>query len=224
MRRNKKQNAPNKFSGEVFWEVLLCCQLNFHCREQDFVNYLSLHDYRRAIELGLAMKQPGRLFSLFKDVTSGARPPLSTAIDTAMTGNSAVDEVLRSLSGPDLALLLRYARDWNSNAKTSSVAQNVLYAIVKLRSVEDVVTAFGDESSGGPFPDSDPQKQSSGMTALKELIDGWIPYTERHLSRLDRLIQESFVLDYILSEMDGDIFEGEDLVMDIDGLQITKEE
>jgi len=218
-----RQNARNKFSGEVFWEGLPCCPLNFHCREQDFVNYLSLHDYRRAIELGLAMKQPGRLFSLFKDIASGVRPSLSTT-DTTIAGHPSVDEVLRSLSGPDLALLLRYARDWNSNAKTSSVAQNVLYAIVKLRSVEDVVTAFGNESSGGPSPDSAPQKQSSGMTALKELIDGWIPYTERHLSRLNRLIQESFVLDYILSEMDGDIFEGEDHAMDVDELQVTKEE
>lgn len=172
------------------------------------MNYITLHDYRRAIELGLAMKQPGRLFSLFKDITSGMRPSLTT--DATVTGNSAVDEVLRSLSGSDLALLLRYARDWNSNSKTSSVAQNVLYAIVKLRSIEDFTVSKNE--SLGPSPDSDPQKQSS----LKEVIDGWIPYTERHLSRLDRLIQESFVLDYILSEMDGDIFEGEDDAMNVD--------
>ncbi|KAL4069834.1 WD40-repeat-containing domain protein [Scleroderma yunnanense] len=191
-------------------------------REQDFMNYLNLHDYRRAIELGLAMKQPGKLFSLFKDINSDVKQSSST-IDTIVTGHPAVDEVLRSLSGTDLALLLRYARDWNSNAKTSSVAQNVLHAIVKLRPVEDVVTAFSSESSGGLPHEGDLQKQASGQTALKELVDSWIPYTERHLSRLERLIQESFVLDFILNEMDGDIFEGEDRTMDVDEWQPTQE-
>jgi U3 small nucleolar RNA-associated protein 13 len=38
-----------------------------------------------------------------------------------------------------------------------------------------------------------------------------IPYTERHLSRMDRLVQDSFVVDYILSEMDDGMFDGQDV-------------
>jgi len=49
----------------------------------------------------------------------------------------------------------------------------------------------------------------TGGTPLKELVDGLIPYTERHLSRMERLVQESYVVDYILGEMDDGMFDGE---------------
>ena len=34
------------------------------------MNYLSLHDYDKAIQLAIATEQPGRLLSLFKDIRS----------------------------------------------------------------------------------------------------------------------------------------------------------
>ncbi|KAG2370149.1 U3 small nucleolar RNA-associated protein [Suillus spraguei] len=187
-------------------------------REQDFMNYLSLHDYRKAIQLALAMQQPGRLLSLFKDIR--ASPSESAADASSVTGNRAVDEVLRTLGGSDLARLLRYVRDWNPNAKTSGVAQGVLYAVMKLRSADDVIAAFTDEAQEGILQSSGQESMKStpsGNTALKELVDGMIPYTERHLSRMDRLVQDSFVVDYILSEMDDGMFDGQDAdTMEVD--------
>ncbi|KAG1825644.1 WD40-repeat-containing domain protein [Suillus subaureus] len=187
-------------------------------REQDFMNYLSLHDYRKAIQLALAMQQPGRLLSLFKGIR--ATPSESAADASSVTGNSSVDEVLRTLGGSDLARLLRYVRDWNPNAKTSGVAQGVLYAVMKLRSVDDVIAAFTDEAQEGILQSSGQESvksTASGNTALKELVDSMIPYTERHLSRMDRLVQDSFVVDYILSEMDDGMFDGQDVgTTDID--------
>ncbi|KAH7923241.1 U3 small nucleolar RNA-associated protein [Leucogyrophana mollusca] len=193
-------------------------------REQEFMNYLSLNDYRRAIQLALAMQQPGRLLSLFKAIRSTSSRSDSYESDmSSVTGNAAVDEVLRTLPGSDLARLLRYVRDWNSNARTSEVAQGVLFAIIKLHSVDDVVNAFGDENqetalaSLGQPAETDSGKSGAGGTALKELVDSLIPYTERHLSRMDRLVQESFVVDYILSEMDDGMFDGvENNAMDVD--------
>ncbi|KAG1757860.1 U3 small nucleolar RNA-associated protein [Suillus lakei] len=190
----------------------------FFVREQDFMNYLSLHDYRKAIQLALAMQQPGRLLSLFKDLR--ATPSESAADASSVTGNRAVDEVLRTLGGSDLARLLRYVRDWNPNAKTSGVAQGVLYAVMKLRSADDVIAAFTEEAQEGNLQSSGQESMkstASGNTALKELIDGMIPYTERHLSRMDRLVQDSFVVDYILSEMDDGMFDGQDVdTMDVE--------
>lgn len=55
------------------------------------------------------------------------------------------------------------------------------------------------------------QKPSSvnlnGGTALKEMVDSLIPYTERHLTRMDKLLQESYTVDYILGEMDDGMFD-----------------
>ncbi|KAJ8523283.1 hypothetical protein ONZ45_g255 [Pleurotus djamor] len=183
-------------------------------KEQEFMNYLSLNDYRKAIQLALVMEQPGRLLKLFKDVRLNAED------DTSFTGSSSVDEVIRTLAGSDLAKLLRYVKTWNANAKTSDVAQTVLYAITKLRSADEIMGAFGDEINEAAFVNDGVIPQSGakgiGSSALQELIDGLIPYTERHLTRLEKLVQESYMIDYILSEMDGGMFDHVDSMMDED--------
>jgi len=124
--------------------------------------------------------------------------------------------VIRTLEGSDLTRLLRYVRDWNPNAKTSGVAQGVLHAVVKLRSAEDVMKAFGDDarsiefaSAGDESEEGAVKKDGTGGTALKELVEALIPYTERHFARMERLVQESYVVDYILGEMDDGMFGGE---------------
>ena len=41
----------------------------------------------------------------------------------------------------------------------------------------------------------------SQVAGLRELIEGILPYTERHFSRIDRLFRSTFLLDYTLSSM-----------------------
>jgi len=172
------------------------------------MNYLSLHDYQRAIQLALAMSQPGRLLSLFKEVSSHDQ-------QSTFTGNASVDEVIKTLGGSDLAKLLRYLRDWNTNAKTAGVAQRVLFAVMKLRSAVEVMGAFGDEGAEKAFDEGGTgvvaSSNSTGGTAVKELVEGLIPYSERHLARLERLVQESYIVDYILGEMDDGMDDGMDV-------------
>ncbi|KAK7695029.1 hypothetical protein QCA50_002217 [Cerrena zonata] len=193
-------------------------------KQQDFENYLALHDYRNAILLALAMEQPGRLHSLFK-----ALPSESAAPTSSITGHLAVDEVLRTLSGADLARLLRYVQSWNAKAKTSVVAQRVLHAIVKLRAAEDIMSAFNQANTLAKLTltndlavTSGKPAEKGGATALRELIEALVPYTERHLTRMDKLVQESYVIDYLLGEMDGGMFgldddlEEEADIMDVD--------
>lgn len=188
------------------------------------MNYLELHDYKRAIQLALAMSQPGRLLSLFKEVSSSAEEDE----EPSLTGSAAVDEVIRTLAGAELAKLLRFVRDWNTNAKTAAVAQQVLFAVMKLRSAEDFIKAFGEENAERLFADGEVEADvdgeevaavgsapATGRTALKELVDALIPYSERHLARMERLVQESYVVDYILGEMDDGMFGGDD-EMDVD--------
>jgi U3 small nucleolar RNA-associated protein 13 len=189
------------------------------------MNFLSLHDYRQAISLALAMEQPGRLYSLFRDLNVSAIEEISAESSTpSITGHPSVDEVIRTMVGSELAKLLRYVRDWNARAKTSVVAQRVLHAVVTLRSAGDVMAAFGESDSvatvGFADDGEDPATPSQGGgTALKELVDGLIPYTERHLARMDRLLQESYVVDFLLSEMDGMFGEADNEEMDVDDLE-----
>ncbi|KAF8899096.1 U3 small nucleolar RNA-associated protein [Infundibulicybe gibba] len=180
-------------------------------KEQDFLNYLSLNDYRKAIQLALAMQQPGRILNLFKDITAKAEP-------NSITGDSSIDEVICTMAGSDLARLLRYVRDWNTHAKTSNIAQQILFAIVKTRSADDIMNAFKDEFGEATFMADDLSAKQAPGAGLKELVDALIPYTERHFSRMSKLVQDSYMVDYILSEMDDGMLDGEaeDDIMNID--------
>jgi U3 small nucleolar RNA-associated protein 13 len=158
-----------------------------------------LKDYQRAIEVALSLGHPGRLLQLFKELKG----------DSGVSGSADVDRVLHDLSSTDLVRLLRYVRDWNTRASSAVIAQRVLHAIVKFRPAVDIGHAFedgaGDEGS-----------------SLHELVEGLIPYTERHLVRMERLVQESYVIDYVLREMDdglaGDVGEH----MDVDPVPHTQ--
>ena len=181
--------------------------------EQDYTNYIVLKDYKRAIQLALAMSQPGRLLSLFTTVTSQSDGSLSNEVEL----------VIQRLPGIDLARLLKHVRDWNANARTSSVAQTVLHCILKLKSPEEIMAAFEPPIPAvGEKVDGETETQSKGASKmaendlnLRDLLDGLLPYSERHFARLDRLIQDSYVLDYVVGEMDGGLFGGE--LMDVDG-------
>jgi U3 small nucleolar RNA-associated protein 13 len=121
-----------------------------------------------------------------------------------VTGSPDVDRVLKELAPADLVRLLLYVRDWNTRASSAAVAQRVLHAIMKLRSADDIAHAFENAST------------SDEKNGLHELVEGLIPYTERHLGRMERLVQESYVLDYVLREMDDGLAEDDDEAMDVD--------
>lgn len=162
------------------------------------------------------MDHPGRLYNLFRTVRS-SRPskPLSRRLGASLddseegdtiTGSIAVDTTLATLSGPDLARLLGHIRTWNASARTSAVAQTILHAVLKLRPADDIVAAFTKSESVLEVDDfsleGKENKQDKAALDLRALIDGLIPYTERHFARAERLVQDSFVVDYVLGEMD----------------------
>lgn len=168
-------------------------------REQDLANYLTLKDYQKAISLALSMRQPGRLLSLFKQVISEANTDTDPTVPQFSL--KRIESILSSLPPVELAILLRHARDWNTSAKTSAVAQTILNTLFKLRKIEDISTAFG--ANEVQFSMSTSNKKSGESLSLNELVQTLIPYTERHLARLERLVQDSYILDYVLGEMDG---------------------
>ena len=199
--------------------------------EQDFTNYLNLKDYRKAILLALAMSQPGRLLHLFTTVAASRGDTAQLAIldqvtpaGQSITGSLEVDQVIKTLPGIDLVRLLRHVRDWNARAKTSPIAQIILHAILRLRTPDDILAAFdsasktpGDAPSEEPIEDEEtkPKAKAPAAANIRELLDALLPYSERHFARVDRLMQDSYMLDYALSEMDGGVFGGE--VMEMNG-------
>lgn len=188
------------------------------CSEQDYQNYVSLKDYKRAIQLALAMAQPGRLLNLFNRVYEARHATPSDA--KSITGSLAVDEILRSLPPKDLVRLLKFVRDWNTRAKTSGVAQRVLETVVRGKSPNDLMRTFEVASAKHPAAEEEevvepaaeeaPKRHratTADLISLQDLLDGLMPYTERHLNRVERTLVDSYMVDYILGEMDGGVFD-----------------
>ncbi len=76
--------------------------------------------------------------------------------------------------------LLSFVREWNTNAKKSVIAQRVLRAILATYS---------------------PEVLRSCEINLKQLADALLVYTERHLDRVNKLVRNSFLIDYTFENM-----------------------
>ncbi|KAF8980530.1 U3 small nucleolar RNA-associated protein 13 [Entomortierella lignicola] len=161
-------------------------------KEQELANYLQRKDWKNAITLALSLEQPFRLLQLFNQILRD-RPEH----DTSITGLVAVDKVLKGLSVDQIAKLLGYIRDWNTHAKNMRPAQTVLHAILRERKVQEMIEVPG----------------------IKDLLDGLLPYSERHFQRVEGLSVRSYVVDYTVQAMDMMTMMGDmdDLELDEDG-------
>jgi U3 small nucleolar RNA-associated protein 13 len=177
-------------------------------QDQQLQNYIRAGAFREAITLALQLNHPGRLLSLFTTAIEEADGTVDADDDTAedkilLTGNSSVDTVLQSLDHDNLYLLLLRLRDWNTNARTAKVAQRILYALVRSYPATTFV-----ELASRPPPAAARGKRSgkfAGNTALKEVFGALSAYTDRHYRRVEELVDESYLVEWILDEMDGGI-------------------
>ncbi|CCT61110.1 hypothetical protein [Plenodomus lingam JN3] len=170
--------------------------------DQKLQNFAYAGNYREAIVLALQMDQPARLLSLFKAVlNSDAQDPGS------LTGLASVDDVLRSLADEQLYKLLLRLRDWNTNVRTAPVAQRILWALVK---------SYPAARLAGLRP----QGKVGAKGSLKDVLDALRAYSERHYKRVEELLDESYLLDFTLREMDEVAGVGVGLDMERDGLMV----
>jgi U3 small nucleolar RNA-associated protein 13 len=155
-------------------------------QEQELQNYIHAGSYREAITLALQLNHPGKLLSLFTAVVQN---------NEGLSGLLAVDYVLANLSDEQLYTLLLRLRDWNTNARTAPIAQRIFWALVKSYPASKFVNLKGK--------------------SLKEVVAALKAYTERHYRRMEELVDESYLVEYTLREMDEVTFgvEEQDVVM-----------
>lgn len=168
-------------------------------QEQELQNHMNAGSYREAITLALQLNHPGRLLSLFTAVVTTQNPDQGSR-----SGLKAVDEVLASLSDEQIFLLLLRLRDWNTNARTAPVAQKILWTLVR----SYPASKFSNLSVKG----------AKGQKSLKDVLHALRVYTERHFKRLEDLVDESYLVEYTLQEMDSlaPTSDGDDALM-VDG-------
>ena len=174
-------------------------------QRQSLSNHIAASNYREAIVLALTLNHPGQLLGLFSKVA--ATHPSEPG---SFTGKLAVDDVLRTLGNEQLYRLLVRVRDWNANARHAAVAQRVLACLVqyypdtKFYELERMARRGG--FGGGRAAAGADGKSSSalgGVQGVRQLLEQIRGYTERHYKRIEELVDESWVVDWLLMEMDG---------------------
>eukprot|EP00892_Ulva_mutabilis_P006443 jgi/Ulvmu1/4170/UM019_0149.1 len=89
--------------------------------------------------------------------------------------------ITRDLRIDDLRTLLMYIRDYNTSPKHFHCAHALLHAVLMSRHPQEL-----SETQG-----------------LQDVLDGLHLYSSRHYDRLDRLLQSTFLLDYIQLQSQG---------------------
>jgi len=177
-------------------------------QDQQLQNYIRAGAYREAITLALQLNHPARLLSLFTaaiDEADDPSVPKSDEAKNSLTGNPSIDSVLQSLDAENLYFLLLRVRDWNTNARTARVAQRILFALVRSYPPSTFVelaknpprlragTGTGSGKAGRPAP------------PMKDVLHALAAYTDRHYRRIEELVDESYLLEWVLREMDGGV-------------------
>ncbi|KAG9457271.1 hypothetical protein H6P81_001779 [Aristolochia fimbriata] len=88
-------------------------------------------------------------------------------------------KALGCLGTEEIRLLLEYVREWNTKPKLCHIAQFVLFHVFNIFPPTELIEIRG----------------------ISELLEGLIPYSYRHFSRIDRLLRSTFLLDYTLTGM-----------------------
>ena len=108
---------------------------------------------------------------------------LGVVKDVLLAGGEEAPKILSDVAGAlnfeQVGQMLGYMRDWNTTARNAGAAQGMLHAIF--------VTW--------------PPHQLEKVEEMKGLVDALIPYTQRHLTRLEESMQRSYMLDFTLHAM-----------------------
>ncbi|KAJ5738969.1 hypothetical protein N7493_002124 [Penicillium malachiteum] len=180
-------------------------------QDQQLQNYIRAGSYREAITLALQLNHPGRLLSLFTAAIDASDDPTLSAEEreraaNSLTGNPSIDEVLQSLDAANLRTLLLRLRDWNTNARTSRVSQRILYALFRSYPASIFVDLASQSVRG---------KDGRAAAGLKDILAAMAAYTERHYKRVEELTDDSYLVEWVLGEMDGGVGLGG--LMSLDG-------
>ncbi|XP_068249989.1 transducin beta-like protein 3 [Palaemon carinicauda] len=112
---------------------------------------------------------------------------------------SKLKSVIRKLRHDQLVTLLEFVSQWNAKTKNSREAQSILNVVLTSQTPEDL----------------------EGMRGWNHLLEGLIPYTDRHFRRLTAMHQSSYILQYMSACLS--LGESEPLGSDVELLRIINE-
>lgn len=141
-------------------------------QEQELQNLVRTENWGSAFALALSLDHPHRLLKLLEQARDCMEPG-------SITGLAQIDSTIAGLESKPLLKFLGRVRDWNTNARTSAIAQSSLHVILR----------HHDAGALAKLP------------GIKSIIDALVPYTDRHYTRVDEFLSDTSVVEYAVDQM-----------------------
>jgi len=140
--------------------------------EQQLTNHLRRKNYEKALDVALELEKPNQVLRVLIEI-----------IEKDTMSGRGIDTLQKHVvkwSTDRLKKMLTYCREWNTRARNSHVAMLVVRAVITTIPAVKLATEY---------------------EGIPEILAGIAPYAERHFDRLDRMVGDSYLLDYTLTSM-----------------------
>eukprot|EP00026_Physarum_polycephalum_P002867 Phypoly_transcript_02876.p1 GENE.Phypoly_transcript_02876~~Phypoly_transcript_02876.p1 ORF type:complete len:830 (-),score=95.09 Phypoly_transcript_02876:113-2602(-) len=148
--------------------------------EQNLSNSLANKDFHRALVYALKLGHKGRTLEVLDTILVLRAEDADGGF---AIGQKQLADVIRKLTDEQLVKCLLFIRDWNTIGKFSVIAQQFLHAILLVHPLSKLV------------------EMTPKLMDLPAVLQGLIPYTEKHFNRIDNLIQSSYILNYTIKSI-----------------------
>lgn len=144
---------------------------------QKLTNLINEKNWSNAFLLALNLNHSMKLYTSLKSCIEFNQDPDS------IVGSFNLEETIHKLTDDQIVMLFKYIRNWNTNFKYFQVSQKLLKFFLSKFEPERFKT----------FPN------------FLHIIESIIPYNQRHYERINSLVEKSYILDFILNEMNNNI-------------------
>ncbi|KAL4151729.1 hypothetical protein PRNP1_008670 [Phytophthora ramorum] len=155
-------------------------------KEQELFNCLRNNKLLDAVQLAFELNHPNRMLQILRDLLEGPRhkdQPMLPGGKPIDPDNFSPEDiyapVVLSLEDEQLTTLMEWLRDWNTNARNTSVCQVLVSSI--LREL--------------------PPSRLKSLDGASKTVEALIAYSERHFQRIDRMLQMSYLVDFSIVTM-----------------------
>lgn len=165
--------------------------------EQQLSNHLRRKNYEKALDVALELDKPNQVLRVRNVYFLVYAHPIAVFSSSPLLCSQVLIEVVEKDTkngrgietlqkhavkwSPDrLKQMLKYCREWNTRARNSHVAMLVVRAVVTTIPAAKLATSY---------------------EGIPEILAGISPYAERHFDRLDRMVGDSYLLDFTLASM-----------------------
>lgn len=154
-------------------------------QQQSLENYIRLKDWKNAFKLALKLNHPMKLYNVIKSsveasIVAGGDVAATQSVDgKTYLGSADLDECIRDLTDDEIKIIFDKLKSWNTNFRFFEISQRLIKCILNSHDINKLVEIPG----------------------LMRTIDAIIPYNYRHYQRIDGLLEDSYILDYTIQEM-----------------------